>query len=181
MSTTSPEEGTLKVNPLLKHATAYFLLRPFFSARNTDETRPGFLDEDNWILEEQQSSTLHGSMPSLCQEFNAALHPHLDLEKSMVHIPKVYPGDYVAWHCDTIHAVDKKHSGTTDSSVLYIPSCPTTEKNLEYIARQCKAFEAGTPGPDFPGGIGESNHVGKPHPKDIAEAGGEKGLYAMGY
>ncbi|KAI9745225.1 MAG: hypothetical protein M1818_001503 [Claussenomyces sp. TS43310] len=181
LSTTSPGEGTLKVYPLLKQATAYYLLRPFFSAKNADATRSGFLDEENWILDVEQTSLIQGAAPGLGQEFNTALHPHLDLERGMTHVPKVYPGDYVAWHCDTIHAVDKTHAGTSDSSVLYIPSSPTTEANLSYVIRQRKAFEAGTPGPDFPGGVGESHHVGRPRKEDIDEAGGERGLYAMGF
>lgn len=31
-----------------------------------------------------------------------------------------------------------------------------------YLARQRQAFLAGTPGPDFPGGKGESEHVDRP-------------------
>lgn len=34
------------------------------------------------------------------------LHPHLELEKTMIAVPKVKPGDAVFWHCDLIHAVE---------------------------------------------------------------------------
>lgn len=61
-----------------------------------------------------------------------------------------------------IHAVDKKHNGTSDSSVLYIPVCPTTERSAKYVATQRAAFLEGTPAPDFPGGIGEKEHIGRP-------------------
>ena len=61
-----------------------------------------------------------------------------------------------------IHAVDKVHAGTTDSSVLYIPVCPVTELNAQYLVRQRAAFRDGTPGPDFPGGKGESEHIDRP-------------------
>jgi len=50
-----------------------------------------------------------------------------------------------------IHAVDKVHAGTSDSSVMYIPCCPLTETNAEYLVRQREAFSEGRPAPDFPG------------------------------
>ncbi|KAI9839403.1 MAG: hypothetical protein M1837_002090 [Sclerophora amabilis] len=113
MSTTGPHEGTLLVNPLLSRATAYYLLRPFFSPRssNTVGSRDGqsrFLNPDNWVLDPQQNTLLQGASPSHTQELNAMLHPHLNLAKSMVHIPTVRPGDYVAWHCDSKWTQDSK-------------------------------------------------------------------------
>jgi hypothetical protein len=78
----------------------------------------------------------------------------------MIHIPEVRPGDYVAWHCDAIHATDKLHAGRGDSSVFYIPACPLTENNARYLVRQREAFLNGNPGPDFPGAKRESEHVG---------------------
>ncbi|KAF5234576.1 hypothetical protein FANTH_12094, partial [Fusarium anthophilum] len=101
---------------------------------------------------------LQGATPGTGQELTGELHPHLELEKTMVHVPEIRPGDFVAWHCDTIHSVDKVHAGTADSSVLYIPICPITAQNAEYMVRQREAFLRGTPGPDFPGGAGESGH-----------------------
>ena len=53
----------------------------------------------------------------------------------MIHMPTVKLGDYVAWHCDSIHAVDPHHAGSQDSSVLYIPACPLTESNAEYLTQ----------------------------------------------
>ena len=102
MSTTSPGEGTLKVNPLLAKATAYFLLRPFFQpTRSPSDVGPAFLDANNWRFEDEPTSVLQGAVPSNCQELNDVLHPHLGLENTMVHVPQVRPGDYVAWHCDS--------------------------------------------------------------------------------
>ena len=46
-----------------------------------------------------------------------------------------------------IHAVDKMHAGKDDSSVLYIPACPLTEANAEYLVRQREAFFEGTSPP----------------------------------
>ena len=180
MSNTGPGEGTLLVNPLFRLATAYFLLRPFFSPINGNPEGGGFLDEANWQLDPEQSSILQGATLGCTQELNNALHPHLELSRSMVHVPEVRPGDYVAWHCDSIHAVDKVHNGTGDSSVMYIPACPLTELNATYLVRQREAFLNGTPGPDFPGGKGESEHVGRMGMRDVEDAGGIEGLRAMG-
>jgi hypothetical protein len=74
-----------------------------------------------------------------------------------------------------IHAVDKVHNGPTDSSVLYIPVCPVTEQNAEYMVRQRSAFKRGTPGPDFPGGAGESEHVGRPA-EDVLDGPGKRAM-----
>ena len=72
--------------------------------------------------------------------------------------------------------MDKVHAGTSDSSVLYIPVCPTTEANVRYLARQREAFENGTPGPDFPGGKGESEHVDRPGPEFIKDKAGRRAM-----
>lgn len=102
MSDTGAGEGTLMVNPLLGKATAYFLLRPFFRPkRNHADLGSAFLDANNWDFESKTTSVLQGAVPSNCQELNDALHPHLSLESTMIHVPQVRPGDYVAWHCDS--------------------------------------------------------------------------------
>ena len=103
MSATGPGEGTLKVNPLLEKATAYILLRPFFAPKRSAEeaTKSAFLNSNNWAMEVEPTPILQGAVQSNCQELNSILHPHLDLDNSMVHIPSVKPGDYVAWHCDS--------------------------------------------------------------------------------
>lgn len=111
MSHTGPNEGTLLVNPLLSMATAYTLLRPFFRPITT---HPGhkfsriamdtYLEPGNWQLEDSPTSKLEGATPGYAQELNSVLHPHLKLQKTMVHVPKVAPGDYVAWHSDCGHS-----------------------------------------------------------------------------
>lgn len=101
MSHSGPGDGTLLVNPLIQLSTAYLLLRPFFKPIN--ETRgPGFLDADNWVFtgESDMTSELQGATPDHRQELNDALHPHLELDRTVVHIPPMSPGDFVAWHCD---------------------------------------------------------------------------------
>ncbi|KAK8054836.1 hypothetical protein PG993_000063 [Apiospora rasikravindrae] len=187
MSRTGPREGTLMVSPLLRLATAYMLLRPFFEpvrglGGGDGAEKERYLDEANWRFCDGKfmTSALQGAEPGFGQELSAALHPHLDLDRTMVHMPPVEPGDFVVWHCDTIHAVDKVHTGTSDSSVLYIPICPVTENNAQYLARQRQAFLDGTPGPDFPGGAGESEHVNRPTVDFLRRYSGAEGLRAMG-
>lgn len=191
LSTTAPNEGTLLVNPLLAKATAYYLLRPFFSPRRgvpagaqtataAVTASADFLSPANWTLDPAPSAWLQGAHPGHGQELSPLLHPHLDLARSMVHVPTVRPGDYVAWHCDAIHAVDRVHAGRADSSVLYIPACPLTERNAEYLVRQRDAFVQGVPSPDFGGGEGESRHVGKVKVEEVEELIGEEGARAMG-
>ncbi|KAJ5924298.1 hypothetical protein N7466_008485 [Penicillium verhagenii] len=188
MSHTGPNEGTLLVNPLLSMATAYMLLRPFFQPVNkapVDGTSriamDTFLEPANWRLEDKVTSKLEGATPGYSQELNSVLHPHLELEKTMVHVPQIGPGDYVAWHCDTIHAVDKVHQGAGDSSVLYIPACPVTEANVEYVKRQKNDFINGIPPPDFPGGKGESEHIGRATVEDLQGYANEQALRAFGF
>ncbi|CAK7241902.1 MAG: hypothetical protein STHCBS139747_003375 [Sporothrix thermara] len=177
LSHVGPRQGTLLVYPLAKLAMVYTLLRPFFapvkpaSASASASSAAGgdtFLAPENWVFTggAAMNSDLQGATPGHGQEFpdgpDGSLHPHLELARTMVHVPKVSPGDYVVWHCDGIHAVDKVHNGTGDSSVLYIPVCPLTEANARYMVRQRDAFLAGLPGPDFPGGPGESAHADRP-------------------
>lgn len=184
MSNTKGFEGTLLVNPLLQLSTAYFLLRPFFKPlkASKDVSIDEYLAADNWVFAGSEMTTeLHGAPLGAGQELTTELHPHLDLDISMVHMPEVRPGDFVVWHCDTIHAVDKIHKGQSDSSVLYIPICPVTEKNAQYMVRQRKAFLDGTPGPDFPGGKGESQHVNRPTESYLRAHAESEGLKAFGF
>ncbi|KAK6073823.1 hypothetical protein SCUP515_06745 [Seiridium cupressi] len=185
MSTVSPYEGTLLVQPLLKQASAYTLLRPFFRPvlAYGDVPTEQYLSASNWKFtsEPDMTSELQGATPGQGQEYTEFQHPHLELNRTMVHVPSVRPGDYVAWHCDTIHAVDKTHKGASDSSVLYIPVCPLTELNAKYAAKQRQAFLDGTPGPDFPGGLGESQHMQRPSLLDLQRVSDINGLRSTGF
>jgi hypothetical protein len=187
MSHTGPNEGTLLVNPLLALSTAYYLLRPFFMPKlapilSADEAfQDEFLDPANWTLEQEPvSSALQGAWPGHGQELNHSWHPHLNLPHTMVHVPQIAPGDYVAWHCDTIHAVDKVHQGTGDSSVMYIPACPASKLNLNYAKHQLQHFLEGIPPADFPGGQGESEHIGRPGLEYLKAVSGEEALRSFG-
>lgn len=162
MSDTGPGEGTLKLCPLLKHATAYLILRPFMTTGSIST-----LD-----------AVFPGSIPGACQEYNDDFHPDLSLSSMMVSVPHVQPGDYVAWHCDGIHAVDKEHMGSGDSSVLYIPACPVTPSNVDYLVKQRQAAVAYSPPPDFPG-AGGAGELGFDGALDWSSLN-EDGLQAMG-
>ena len=71
----------------------------------------------------------------------------------MTSVPRISPGDYVFSHCDTIHAVDRIHRGTSDSSMLYIPAVPWTVLSKAYVERQTEAERRVSP-EDFPVGVG---------------------------
>ena len=48
-----------------------------------------------------------------------------------------------------IHGVDVHHTGTHDSSVLYIAAVPSTQENVKYMKQQVENFRAGVPPEDF--------------------------------
>ncbi|KIW75786.1 hypothetical protein Z517_10529 [Fonsecaea pedrosoi CBS 271.37] len=158
MSSTGPGEGTLRVCPLIRHATSYLILRPFI------DLQTGKLNLD---------ATFPNSVPAACQEYDPVSHPGLELDTTMVSMPKVEPGDYVAWHCDMIHAVDKEHRGKGDSSVMYIPACAITRPNVEFLKRQRMSALAYSPPPDFPGagGDGEVGFLGAVSWDQVNDAG----------
>jgi hypothetical protein len=166
LSTVNPGEGGLLVNPLLKFSTSHWLLRPFFT-QNKEKN-------DDWEID--RSSIWQGAIPGRGQEMNDTLHPELELSTSMVSIPQVRPGDMVFWHCDTIHAVDPVHRGQSDSSVFYIPAASLCQVNIDYLVQQRHSFEQDIRPHDFPGGKGESNHLGRATPDDIKTIEGRRAM-----
>ncbi|KAJ7918667.1 hypothetical protein B0H13DRAFT_1992415 [Mycena leptocephala] len=147
MSSTGPGEGTLRVLPMLSLATAYWILRPFFRAR--DPASPSLKWED-WNELDLDGTWFAGCGLGTGLELNDTTHPHLRLNKTMVSMPRVEPGDQVYWHCDMVHAVEKYHGGKEDSSVMYIPAVPLTLKNAQYLRDQRSNFLAGLPSPCVP-------------------------------
>lgn len=65
--------------------------------------------------------------------------------------------------------------------MLYIPVCPVTELNSKYLVRQRQAFLDGTPGPDFPGGRGEADHVNRQTESSLRSYASVEGLRAIGF
>ncbi|RXW18802.1 hypothetical protein EST38_g7055 [Candolleomyces aberdarensis] len=178
LSSTGPGEGTLRVHPSIKHATAYFWMRPFFSAIKPEAecaSKEEYLDADNWRLD-LESTEFPGSPPGRGQEFSDATHPHLEVNKTMTSIPRVEPGDYVFWHCDGVHAVESKHAGSGDSTVMYIAAAPLTTRNAEYLAKQRATFLSGVPPPDFPGGKGENGFIGRTSEEDLKTSEARRGM-----
>ncbi len=101
MSDTGPSQGTLKVFPDLLLGSAYILLRPFFRplkpsspvGDNAEPNTPSLKFED-WTVN-LDSPEFPGSVLGNTQELNERTHPHLDLAKTMVAVPRVDPGDQV--------------------------------------------------------------------------------------
>lgn len=172
MSSTGANEGTLRVLPILKAATAYIILRPFFRPIKTlaesDNNEEAYLSVENWKFH-LDDSHFDGCTLGRNIELDSTTHPHLRLDRTMTSIPRVEPGDMALWHCDVVHAVEGQHNGTfgQDSSVLYIPAIPLTKANFEYIVAQRNAFFQGIPPHDFPGGQGESQHVDRGTDQDV--------------
>lgn len=73
-----------------------------------------------------------------------------------------------------IHSVESVHQGKGPSAVLYIPAVPLTPQNAEYVRDQRNQFMQGRPAPDFPGGVGESNFVGRGTQEDIESPDGRQ-------
>ena len=63
---------------------------------------------------------------------------------------------------------------------MYIPTCPLTVENTEFLAKQRERFLAGTPSPDFGGGEGESNHIGRATVEDVRQVNPIEGMRAFG-
>ncbi|KAK4185426.1 hypothetical protein QBC35DRAFT_439442 [Podospora australis] len=203
------EPGLIRLLPSPKLATAYFLLRPFFSPKTkAPERRSGpeweaFLDPSNWALDKEQSTIIHGAVPGHAQRLTELWHPHLHLRKTLVTIPTLQTGDYIVWHPDLAYHItsnpnvmasrapspppgaDSDSPPTLPVSILvYVPAAPLTQNNCLYLARQRKTFQRGHPGPDFDStgsGVGtEATHIGRFGETEIAEVGGPAGLQAMG-
>ena len=109
-------------------------------------------------------------------EFSPESHPHLYLEKAMVSGPQVHPGDMVFWQADVVHAVEKEHNGTHDSSVMYIPAVPRCPQNDEYVSKQAQLFERGCPPPDFPQGRSELDYQLHATKNDITNSTAQRAM-----
>ncbi|KAL1842537.1 hypothetical protein VTJ49DRAFT_5013 [Mycothermus thermophilus] len=138
-----PGPGSVKVCPLPRHATAYFLLRPFFapssprpssssslfSSSDDDNNHPDSTTPDEWTLNRPQNSILHGALPSYAQDITPSLHPHLDLARSLIPVPHLEPGDYLVWHPDLIHSVSFSDNNDTTTATTNSSSSNTNNNN----------------------------------------------------
>jgi hypothetical protein len=100
----------------------------------------------------------------------------------MISIPKLDPGDYLVWHCDTVYALDRlRRPDIPPTTIIYLPACPLTQTNALYLAHQRKGFLHGEAGPDFTGApTGDANVGGEQAVREVGEAGGLDGMRAMG-
>ncbi|KAH8884127.1 DUF1479-domain-containing protein [Thozetella sp. PMI_491] len=125
LSHTGTGEGTLRLLPNLKASVAYMMLRPLFLSGEFDDSQP----------------TFPGAVPGKNQFYpTQEFHPHLGIEKGIVGIPPVKPGDYVFWHCDLVHEVDRFHPGERDSSVVYNACNPLTPYNVASLVKTRESF-----------------------------------------
>ncbi|OBZ72402.1 Uncharacterized protein YbiU [Grifola frondosa] len=182
LSETGPNQGTLQVFPNVGLSNAYTILRPFFTPVDSGSTDSFDLAAGNLVGCYISNPDFPG-IYSMGSGFtgprpNPETHPHLRLNETMVSMPQVCPGDMVFWHCDLIHAVEKQHTGTVDSAVMYIPAVPYTPQNAAYVERQRESFLKGIPPPDFPVGNGEITFTGVGTPDDIENPVGKR---AMGF
>ena len=203
------EPGTIRLLPSPQLATAYYLLRPFFTPKTAapewpSPSRPGltaewdaYLDAENWCLTKDPDTIIHGAVPGHAQRVTERWHPHLHLRSSMITLPTLQPGDYILWHPDLPYHLSSGDGSiassvpglTPDSTprdvkmLLYVPAAPLTQTSALYLARQRKAFLKGQPSPDFDSS-GRSNLAEnpdmRPGEEDIEKVGGKDALRAMG-
>lgn len=96
LSTTRAREGTLRVVPFVKLSAAYVMLRPFFKPK---PGREDSLEVDDWEPDLEHGE-FYGTSPGQTQTLSQKSHPHLQLDKTVVSIDFVEPGDQV--YCMTI-------------------------------------------------------------------------------
>lgn len=60
-------------------------------------SREEYLSASNWQLD-FETSRFPNSPIARSQEYNDQTHPHLQLDRTMVSIPRVKPGDQAWWH-----------------------------------------------------------------------------------
>ncbi|ODV67138.1 DUF1479-domain-containing protein [Hyphopichia burtonii NRRL Y-1933] len=130
-------EGTLKVIPNLKLVMAYIILRPLF----WDDPKSGDIDDYHIDV---TTPKFPGAEPSYGQLYlNDDLYPHIKQAKTCVGIPDVNRGDFVFWHCDVCHEVDKEYPITDEnahSSVFYYGQTPLSIANICTLLETRRSF-----------------------------------------
>ena len=99
MSTTGPREGTLRLLPMLSLATAYLILRPFFRHKSGRLVNGQVsLVAADWELN-LDGTEFPGSQIGKAQHLSEDTHPHLQLNKTLISLPQMEPGDQVYCKC----------------------------------------------------------------------------------
>ena len=89
-----PREGGLMLVPDIKTVTAYMILRPFFKKPDGDWTKA-----EHWEIDDE-TGWFPGTYRWDSQLLSPASHPHLHLEKTLMSVPAMEPGDTIWWHAD---------------------------------------------------------------------------------
>ncbi|UZP41190.1 hypothetical protein NXS19_009006 [Fusarium pseudograminearum] len=141
------EPGMVRLLPSPKLATAYYLLRPFFTTKNPPpENRSGpeweeYLAPENWKLQTEPDSIIHGAVPGHAQRITETWHPHLHLRNSMITLPTLQPGDYIFWHPDLPYYLSSNNYG------LKTPSGSKSEA-MGLAPWEVAGTRSGTPPPE---------------------------------
>ncbi|KAH7418461.1 duf1479 domain-containing protein [Cadophora sp. MPI-SDFR-AT-0126] len=143
LTSCKPGEGGLMLVPDIKTVTAYMLLRPFLKMPDGDWTKP-----EDWEIDDE-TGWFPGTFRWDSQLLSPASHPHLYLDKTLMSVPEMEPGDTIWWHADMCHAVETTHNGKEPASVCYIPAAPSTPGNVAYIRQHWKDLAAGVPPEDY--------------------------------
>ena len=80
--------------PDIKTVTAYMILRPFFKKPDGDWTKA-----EHWEIDDE-TGWFPGTYRWDSQLLSPASHPHLHLEKTLMSVPAMEPGDTIWWHAD---------------------------------------------------------------------------------
>lgn len=136
LSSVKSGEGTIRFLPNIKLVNAYSILRPYF-----------WRDDGEIDLETPKfPGVIVGSGQFFCRENT---HPHLRQLETVFSIPYANTGDYVFWHSDLAHEVDKQHNGKGESSVFFNAFCPLCPYNIESLIDTRDSFKKGMHPKDF--------------------------------
>lgn len=170
LSESQKGDGTLRVLPNIKLITAYIMLRPFF-----------WKDDGEIDLE---TPKFPGAVEGSGQFFiSEEFHPHLKPLQTVLAIPNVNFGDYVFWHCDLAHEVEKVHSGPDESSVLYYGISPLCPYNIDNLLHMNESFRAVKTPRDFQSIVQPQQKEGDyhDHGANISNILSNAGLRSMGF
>lgn len=138
MSTTGPREGTLRLLPMLSLSTAYLILRPFFRPKRGRVVNGQVsLAADDWELNLEETE-FPGSQIGKAQHLSEHTHPHLRLDKTLVSLPQMEPGDQVYCKdpsCCSLPSLLSCKQGIVIWSMLLRPNTSERETHLCSISR----------------------------------------------
>ena len=173
LTRSGPGKGTLRILPLLKEVTAFWMLRPFAS--------------------DVPEGSFPGCYPS--KTFHVLNKWHKLLVDHLVSLPDIGPGDTgncylipiyfgdvvcyayfffaVWWHPDTVHSVETQHGGEEPNGVFYTGFGPDCRINRNYLRHMRHSFLLGSSPPDFPENNLEEDFTGRATVDDLNDLGRE--------